>query len=199
MSTVTCRNCGAVCLATHVYCPRCGSSLNSQSPQPDAVQVSGLTSKQGERDYGVQPAQNSLIDQGTPSSGAWRQGDVLVVHKSGHHLPDRCIRCNAPAPGPRVNKRLYWHHPALYLLVFTGFVPYLIVSLILRKEATLSVALCQEHRSPKIGRIIVGWLVLALGLASLIAALLQSLGYLGPLARYCSCSPSRSLLAQTLC
>jgi hypothetical protein len=67
--------------------------------------------------------------------GAWREGDVLVLSKQHHVLPDRCVKCNAPAAGHRWEKRLYWHHPLIYLSLLAGALIYVVIALIARKEA----------------------------------------------------------------
>jgi hypothetical protein len=78
-------------------------------------------------------------------SEVWRDGSVLVL-KKGAALPDRCVRCNAAAPGSGFKKTFYWHPPALYLLVLPGLLIYAIVALAVRKSVTVFVCLCPEHR-----------------------------------------------------
>ena len=80
--------------------------------------------------------------------GFWREGDVLVM-ASGQSvvLPDRCIHCNQPAGGFKLKRTVYWHNPALYLLIVISALIYVIVALIVRKSVRLEVGLCQRHRS----------------------------------------------------
>ena len=58
---------------------------------------------------------------GTPGTGVWRDKATLIMSKDAQ-LPARCIKCNAPATGARLKKKLSWHHPAIYLLILRGIV-----------------------------------------------------------------------------
>src|SRR6476620_7502883 len=42
------------------------------------------------------------------ATGGYVSGGLLVV-KDGATLPERCIKCNAPAPGGRVKKRIAYN------------------------------------------------------------------------------------------
>jgi MFS family permease len=85
-------------------------------------------------------------------------------------LPDRCVKCNAPANGVRLRRSLSWHHPVLYLLIFVGVLIYVILAAVLSKRATIYVGLCAEHFQRRRKKIAVGWILLAGGLISAIAA-----------------------------
>jgi hypothetical protein len=50
------------------------------------------------------------------TGGTWREGKTLVMWKEAV-LPDRCIRCNAPANGRRLIRKLNWHEPAIERLI----------------------------------------------------------------------------------
>jgi hypothetical protein len=87
-------------------------------------------------------------------NGVWRTGNLLVMQK-GAHLPNRCLICNQPA-SVQFPKRMYWHHPGLYLLILLNLFIYLIAALIARKKADVVLPLCGEHaekrkRATKIG------------------------------------------------
>ena len=45
------------------------------------------------------------VDNAEAGEGVWRDGNLLVVQK-GAALPDRCIRCNAPAEGRRLHRQV---------------------------------------------------------------------------------------------
>ena len=75
--------------------------------------------------------------------GVWREGDQLAMHKSGV-LPDCCVRCAAPTNGRRLRQTLHWHHPAVYIAVFSPLI-YIILALALRKSAVVDVGLCERH------------------------------------------------------
>jgi hypothetical protein len=85
-----------------------------------------------------------------------REGDVLVAPREGAILPARCVRCNEPA-GRRLMRRLYWHPPALYLLIFISLCVYLIPALVFRKKAVLEVGLCERHFRRRRWGIGLGW------------------------------------------
>jgi hypothetical protein len=70
-----------------------------------------------------------LLTGGPAPDSAWRDGKTLVVRK-GVILPDRCIKCNAPAEGAFQKQNLSWHSPVLYLLLLAGLVPYAIAVMI---------------------------------------------------------------------
>lgn len=99
------------------------------------------------------------------TGGAWRDGNALVMHKQGD-LPDRCVRCNAPANGIRLKRDLSWHHPAIYLIILAGLLIYVIVALIVRKTAKIEVGICKRHRSRRRIGIAVAWLMALLGIAT---------------------------------
>ena len=49
-------------------------------------------------------------------AGVWKSGKLLVMTKDAA-LPDRCVRCNQPADGPRLRRNLSWHPAAWYVLL----------------------------------------------------------------------------------
>ena len=91
----------------------------------------------------------------------WRNNSVLVMTKEAL-LPNRCIKCNAPAD-EQLKRKLTWHHPALYLLALASLLIYIVVALVVRKTATVNVGLCEDHSSARRRNILITW---ALGLAS---------------------------------
>jgi len=99
-------------------------------------------------------------------AGVWREGNKLVVTKE-IHLPDRCVKCNAPANGWVIRKTLYWHSPLLYILIFfPGILIYAIVALVVRQNAKVTAALCPVHRRKRWTTILIAWLVALLGVAA---------------------------------
>jgi hypothetical protein len=103
------------------------------------------------------------------SEGIWRDGKTLVMTKEAF-LPDRCLRCNAPANGYRLRRRLRWHHPALYILIFGAMLFYLILALALSKRATVDFALCMDHVRRRRNLMLSGWGVFLLALTLLVVA-----------------------------
>ena len=82
---------------------------------------------------------------GGDTADVWRDGKWLVMDVDAA-LPHRCVKCNGPAETPMKRQTLYWHHPAIYLLLLFWIVIYVIVAAIARKTLKLEVGLCAEHR-----------------------------------------------------
>jgi hypothetical protein len=108
---------------------------------------------------------------GTPGSGVWRDQDTLIVSK-GAELPDRCVKCNAPAPGPRLKKTFSWHHPAIYLLILVALLIYFVVAMVLRKKATVGLGLCSEHMAKHGKSVLISWLLIAFGVGAFLLPIL---------------------------
>ena len=86
-------------------------------------------------------------------------------------MPDRCVKCKAPATGFRLKRQLHWHHPAIYILVLVSILIYVIVVLIVRKKAVLHVGLCETHRTQRKWTIAGCWLAALLGVVALVAGI----------------------------
>ena len=121
------------------------------------------------------PSQASLKSAptiGGATADVWCDGKWLVMDVDAT-LPHRCVKCNAPAAMPMKRKTLYWHHPAIYLLLLFWIVIYVIVALIARKTIKLEVGLCEEHRAARRTSLIIGTvgmfgsIPVAMGLAQL--------------------------------
>ena len=100
------------------------------------------------------------------TGGVWRDGKILVMHKQAV-LPDRCVKCNAPANGDRLRRSLSWHYPAIYLVILAGLLIYVIVALCVRKRAKIDVGICQAHRSRRRRGILAAWLVCLAGVIAI--------------------------------
>jgi hypothetical protein len=96
-----------------------------------------------------------LVGPGSPFAGLWRQGNLLVMHKQAP-LPDICLKSNLPSQR-RLKRRLAWHSPALYLLIFLHVFIYIIVAMIVRKSATINIPLTQEWYSRRHRRMAFSW------------------------------------------
>ncbi len=88
--------------------------------------------------------------------GVWRDGKVLVM-RQGSSLPCRCVKCNAQTLSPSKSKKVYWHHPAIYILVPFWVIIYLIVALIARKQASINPSLCPIHKKRRLVSLLAGW------------------------------------------
>jgi hypothetical protein len=80
---------------------------------------------------------------GKPLLGIWRDGKKLVMTKTAE-LPNVCVKTNQPAHG-WLRRKLYWHQPAIYVLVLISPVVYAIVALIVRQKADIRVGLCADR------------------------------------------------------
>lgn len=108
---------------------------------------------------------------GMSGSGVWRDKSKMVVSK-GAQLPDRCVKCNAPAPGAKLKKKLTWHHPAIYILIFVALLIYLIVAMIVRKAVTVELGLCEEHMAKHRRNVFITWLLILLGVCGFVMAVI---------------------------
>ena len=91
------------------------------------------------------------------SGGLRREGDLIVIPVTGASFPERCVICNEAA-ARRLKRRVFWHPPGYYALIFTGWALYLIVSLIVRKRAEFEVGLCERHVKRRRNAMLFGWL-----------------------------------------
>ncbi|MCC7013978.1 MAG: hypothetical protein IT454_15585 [Planctomycetes bacterium] len=73
----------------------------------------------------------------------WREG-ASVCAGPRSELPRRCVRCNE-REAVRLERRLIWHDPWLYLLLFAVPALYLVVALFKRREARIEIGLCERH------------------------------------------------------
>ena len=81
-------------------------------------------------------------------------------------LPDRCVKCNAPAEGFRKRCNLSWHSPVLYLLILLGLIFYVIIALCVRRTAKVEVGLCPRHRARRKLGITIGLILLTAAIAT---------------------------------
>jgi len=87
---------------------------------------------------------------------AWRDGKKIVIQDKTR-LPARCVKCNAETGEPPLKRKLQWHHPAYYLLLFIYVFIYVIVAICVRKRATAQIYLCTHHRQKRRKFIIGAW------------------------------------------
>jgi hypothetical protein len=130
-------------------------------PNPFASPASDLTAPQ---------AGFPDVAAAAPRGNAWRHGALLIVARTVD-LPDRCIKCNAPASF-RLRRTYYWHHPAIYITIFAGLLIYVILALVLRKSANVGVGLCPPCRDKRQRSI---WIGLFVMLASVVMVLVTAM------------------------
>ena len=145
MTSKKCVRCGFLNLGTDDVCFKCGSPL--------------VLSPISSADQPYFPLPSHGLDS------IWRKQSVLIMTKQAL-LPDRCVKCNAPAFGRKLKRKLTWHHPALYLLIFAGALFYLIIALVMRKSATIDVGFCELHSAARRQSV---WITWTLGLLSLLS------------------------------
>lgn len=113
----------------------------------------------------------------TPKSGIWRSGRTLVMTREAI-LPNACVKCNAPDHTRRLARNLYWHHPAIYLLILLSILIYAIVALLVRQRARIEVGLCERHVAQRRWTILVCWLAGLLGAGVLVLGSIRASGVL---------------------
>jgi hypothetical protein len=101
--------------------------------------------------------------------GVWRDDKTLVMTKDAQ-LPDHCVKCNAPANGFKLKRKLSWHHPALYVVILVAWIIYLVLAMALSKRATVFLGLCTEHVKRRRTFLTIGWIMFAIGLITPIVA-----------------------------
>ena len=145
MSSVKCKECGFVSFAGAQYCKRCGATLGN------AHLVQLPTGAMVTEDGYVLPPPPSF-----GGHGVWRDRSTLVMDKNAT-LPDRCVKCNEPAFGQRLKRKLSWHHPAIYLIILVALLIYLVVAMVLRKTANVEVGVCERHMKARRRSILITW------------------------------------------
>jgi hypothetical protein len=112
----------------------------------------------------------AVVEDRGDDAGMWREGKLLVLRKDAH-FPDRCIKCNAPSVAPKRRRRLTWHSPWLYLLLFLAVLLYAIVAMLVQKRAVVELGLCERHQKRVLWGRLIGWGGLALELLLVGAAI----------------------------
>ena len=77
---------------------------------------------------------------------AYRDGDLLVIPRFGGRLPRRCCVCNVKAREHVQKQQLYWHPQWVFAMLLIGPLIYIIVSMVVRKNATFDAYLCGPHK-----------------------------------------------------
>ena len=98
-------------------------------------------------------------------SECYRDGKNLVV-PFGADVPERCVKCDAPAPLGKA-RSYAWHHPAWYLTFLLSPLIYIIAATFARKTAKVAVGLCEQHYTRRRNLVWAGWAALAIGVGSI--------------------------------
>ncbi len=130
------------------------------------------------------------IDAAPPDRvGTYRDGKLVRMVVDGR-LPDRCVRCDGPAQGYRIERALYWRPSwwrwviwlslpvlfvlsgiepllmAMFWLVVIGFV---LADIFVRRKVVVEYGLCERHRRLRTG-VLAGFALSWVVLISLAAA-----------------------------
>jgi hypothetical protein len=130
---------------------------SSQSPEPFI------------NPYAVSSSAQLLGDPGRGfDDSIFQKGDLLIFHKTAH-LPDFCLKSNAPTES-RLKRKLTWHHPMIFLLVLLSPLIYIVVALIVSKKATIQIPLDQRFKRKRIRNMLIAWGIVFSSVGSLILA-----------------------------
>jgi len=103
------------------------------------------------------------------ADGVWRQGNLVVMHKNAP-LPARCIKSNEPT-ALRLKRHLSWHPPWIFVLIIAGLLWYVIVALVMRKQATIHIGLSEDWMAHRRNRIIAAWMAALTGVLMFIGGI----------------------------
>lgn len=115
---------------------------------------------------------------GNAAPSVWRDGDVLIKSIDAE-MPGRCVKCNGPADQPTKIRKVYWHHPALYLLILVNIIIYAIVATIVRKKAFVGAGLCRDHKKRRRLAMTLAWTGSLGGIVLMYVGLASSFGIWG--------------------
>lgn len=156
--------------------PAPGGYMNYPPPPPMNAPAYGAPPNAPS--YGAPPIQQAFAPPpprpfyGAPfvqAPGVWQDGSMLVTTRN-IVLPDRCVKCNAPANGYRLKRNLSWHNPLLYLLLMANWLVYLVVVLIVRKTARVHIGLCEQHLNSRRIALFSAWFLFLGGVATIVLA-----------------------------
>lgn len=100
--------------------------------------------------------------------GVWRDGKRLVMSKNAD-LPYRCVKTNEPAE-TLLRRKLSWHSPLVFLSIFAGLLIYVVLALVIRKQADIRVPITYRIANRRLWAIAAGWLSALGGLTVIILA-----------------------------
>lgn len=167
MAKVTkCPKCRLTQMSTTGQCKKCGAPLGGQStagPARRAVRPAAPPSPMEHNPY-VPPQAAAGGPSYQAADGLWRDGKILVASHDSE-FPDRCVKCNQPAEGYRLKRKLAWHPPAWYALILLNILLYAIVATVVQKKSELRVGLCETHRKRRVASIAIGLTLPLLGVA----------------------------------
>src|SRR6185436_4551772 len=102
----------------------------------------------------------------------WRSGKAVVMARSAT-LPNCCFKCGGSAHGGGLKRRLYWHHPLIYLTLLASILIYAVVAIIVRKRADITIDLCAGHWAQRRLWLAAAWLVSLAGIVIMVWGMVE--------------------------
>lgn len=99
----------------------------------------------------------------------WRDGKLLVAGNRAR-LPNRCVVTNEPAT-KKLYQKFSWHPPWIYLLVGCGGLVYVVVALIVRKQAEFEIPIGDRARQRRLWAYVAAWILGLGGLGIIVLAI----------------------------
>lgn len=158
--------------AGQLVCAECHQSF----PPEEVIQLNGLHVCARCKPVFVQKLREGVTHWGT-TAALWRKQRLLVMARDAQ-LPDRCVKCNAPADGFRLTRKLSWHPTWVVLMVCVNLLIYLIVAMITSRKATVEIGLCQHHREARRRNLWLAWSAAGSMVLAIVLALAFSKGWL---------------------
>jgi hypothetical protein len=164
MTSLKCPQCGLTNFATAPACKRCKNPLNEQpayDASADSQPASGFYKPQTlQQPYNLNYTKN-----------VWRDGSLLIMTKETI-LPNRCIKCNAPAI--KLLRRTVEWYPRYVIVVFLLI---RIVGLILyfctRKRVTVYIGICEGHVNKRRFGVLAGFVIMLIGFVAFFSAMVN--------------------------
>jgi hypothetical protein len=172
-----CPKCGWAREPKAVECPACGIVYARYGGAPQREPAPSPSSGEALNPYApprseVQTPVEAPLGQAL-NAGVWRNSASLLVMQKGMRLPNRCLVCNGPA-AVQFPKKMHWHHPGLYLLLFLGGpLIYVVGAMIARKKADVVLPFCTEHAEKRKKAAVLSTLLIVIGLVAMIGSCTQ--------------------------
>lgn len=116
----------------------------------------------------LQTAPPVMTHQPGIADSAFRYGKYMAIRRTNALLKPQCIKTNLPTDHT-LKRVMYWHHPAIFLLVLVSPLIYIVVSLIMRKRAEVYVPVTQEVIDRRRMNIAIAWGISLIGVGMFIA------------------------------
>lgn len=158
MSSLKCPQCGLTNFVTSPACKRCKTPFDNEAGR--ALQAQQQAQEPAAGFYEPQHEHYNL----NYAKSVWRDGNQLVMTKETV-LPNRCVKCNAPAM-KLLRRTVEWYPPYVLLIFIFVHIVGLILYFCTRKRVTVYVGLCESHLNRRRMAILGGGIVFLLGFFS---------------------------------